>query len=110
MFKWPFERNGKTRRIEVDGHLMVNIPDLAVRAAVDGLGIAYTIEALAAPFLRTGQLVPVLQSYSPFLETLFLFHPGHRQVPAALRAFIDMIRAPQSAKGRRSPKNPLCTG
>ena len=41
-------------------------PDLAVRAAVDGLGIAYTIEALADPFLRTGQLVRVLQDWSPF--------------------------------------------
>jgi hypothetical protein len=32
---------------------------------------------------------------------LFLFYPGHRQVPAALRAFIDMIRAPQSGQSRR---------
>ena len=107
---WTFERNGRAKRLSFAGAATVNIPELAVRAAVDGLGIAYTVEALAAPFLRTGQLVPVLQSYSPFLETLFLFHPGHRQVPAALRAFIDMIRAPESAKGRRSPRNPLCTG
>ena len=45
VFAWPFERNGKSRRISVDGRVMVNDADLAVRAAVDGLGIAYTIEA-----------------------------------------------------------------
>jgi hypothetical protein len=44
------------------------------------------------------------------VEPFFLFYPGHRQVPAALRAFIDMIRAPHSAPGRRSPKNPLAKG
>ena len=83
------------------GGVTVNVPELAVRAAVDGLGIAYTLESLAAPFLRTGQLVRVLESHSPSLEALFLFYPGHRQVPAALRAFIDMIRGPKSARGRR---------
>jgi len=53
---WPFERNRKSRRIAVDGQVIVNDPNLAVRAALDGLGIAYTIEALAEPFLRSGQL------------------------------------------------------
>ena len=92
VFDWPFERNGKSRKTAVDGRVMVNDPDLAVRAAVDGLGIAYTIEALAEPFLRSGQLVRVLEEWSPSFEGLFLYYPGHRQVPAALRALIDMIR------------------
>jgi DNA-binding transcriptional LysR family regulator len=101
---WTFERNGRTKRMSLAGSVTVNIPDLAIRAAVDGLGIAYTVESLAAPFLRTGQLVRVLEGFSPALETLFLFYPGHRQVPAALRAFIDMIRAPKSAQGGRALK------
>jgi DNA-binding transcriptional LysR family regulator len=106
---WTFERNGKTKRVSGAGSVTVNVPDLAVRAAVDGLGIAYTVETLAAPFLRTGQLIRVLEGFSPSVEPFFLFYPGHRQVPAALRAFIDMIRAPKSAQGRRSLKNPILT-
>ena len=87
---------------------MVNDADLAVRAAVDGLGIAYTLEALAEPFLRSGQLVRVLEDWSPSFEGLFLYYPGHRQVPAALRALIDMIRAARgSARAARSLKNPF---
>jgi DNA-binding transcriptional LysR family regulator len=107
---WTFERNGKTKRVSLAGGVTVNVPDLAVRAAVDGLGIAYTVETLAAPFLRTGQLVRVLENFSPSVEPFFLFYPGHRQVPAALRAFIDMIRAPKSAQGGRSLKNPFAKG
>jgi DNA-binding transcriptional LysR family regulator len=104
---WSFERNGRTKRMSLTGDVTVNFPEFAVRAAVDGLGIAYTVESLAAPFLRSGQLVRVLEDYSPGFEGFFLFYPRQRQIPAALRAFIDMIRAPKSAPGRRSLKNPL---
>jgi DNA-binding transcriptional LysR family regulator len=105
---WSFERNRKSRRVSVDGRVMVNDPDLAVRAAVDGLGIAYTIEALAEPFLRSGQLVRVLEDWSPSFEGLFLYYPGHRQVPVTLRALIDLIRmAHGSASVRRSLQNPF---
>jgi len=91
------------------GAVTVNDPYLAIRAAVDGLGIAYTLEALAEPYLRTGQLVRILERSSPCLEGLFLYYPGHRQVPAALRAFIDMLRAPKSAQDVRPLKNPFFT-
>ena len=108
VFTWPFERNRKTRRIAVAGRVMVNTPDLAVRAAVDGLGIAYTIEARVEPFLRSGQLVPVLEDWSPSFEGLFLYYSGHRQVPVALRAFIDMIRTTRSTVPPKSSfQNPF---
>jgi len=107
-FVWPFERQGKTRRISVNGQVMVNNIDLAIRAAADGLGIAYTIEALAELFLRSGQLVRVLEDWSPCLKGLFLYYPGQRQVPAALRALIDMIRTGRgSAPAKRSLENPF---
>jgi DNA-binding transcriptional LysR family regulator len=108
VFTWPLERNRKSQRIAVAGRVMVNTPELAIRAAVDGLGIAYTIEARAQPFLRSGQLVPVLEDWSPSFEGLFLYYPGHRQVPAALRAFIDMIRTTRStAPPKTSLQNPF---
>jgi DNA-binding transcriptional LysR family regulator len=111
LFKWPFERNGKSQRISVDGRVMVDDPALAVRAAVDGLGITYTLEALAEPFLRSGQLIRVLEDWSPCFEGLFLYYPGRRQVPAALRALIDMIRTPPgSAPAARPLENPFTTG
>jgi DNA-binding transcriptional LysR family regulator len=105
---WPLVRKGKIRRISVDGRVMVNDAELAIRAAVDGLGIAFTPEALAQPFLRSGQLVRVLEEWSPSFEGFFVYYPGRRQVPASLRAFIDMIRAAHdSASPRSSRKNPF---
>ena len=103
MLEWTFERDGKSRQVSVDGRVIVNDTDLAVRAAVDGLGIAYAAEAVAGPFLRSGQLVRVLEDWSPAFEGLYLYYPGHRQVPVALRALIDMLR---TARGS-APAKPL---
>jgi DNA-binding transcriptional LysR family regulator len=105
---WPLTRNGKTRRMSVHGQAMVNDADLATRAAVDGLGIALTVEALAEPFLRSGQLVQVLEDWSPSFEGFFVYYPGHRQIPASLRALIDMLRDLRgSSPARSSLKNPF---
>jgi DNA-binding transcriptional LysR family regulator len=75
------------------------------------LGIAYTIEAHAEPFLRSGQLVRVLEDWSPSFGGFFLYYPSHRQVPAALRALIDMIRSAGGSKSaERLGENPFSTG
>jgi len=106
VFEWAFEREGKSRRISADGRIIVNDPHLAIRAAVDGLGIVYTVEAHADPFLRTRQLVRVLEDWSPSFEGLFLYYAGHRQVPVALRALMEMLRA---ARGSAPAKGSLET-
>jgi DNA-binding transcriptional LysR family regulator len=102
--KWHFQWNGKSRAVATLGRLTVNSTELALRAALDGIGIAYLPDELAAPFLRTGQLLRVLEGCSAVVDSLFLFYHGHRQVPTTLRAFIDMIRAPKSITDGRSPQ------
>jgi DNA-binding transcriptional LysR family regulator len=105
---WSFARGGKTRRISVDGRIMVDDPGLGLRAAVDGLGLTYTLEALAEPFLRSGQLIQVLEEWSPTIEGLILYYPGRRQVPATLRALIDTIRSSAITHlPKRSVRNPF---
>jgi DNA-binding transcriptional LysR family regulator len=71
---------------------------LRSRAALDGVGIACIPEGTAAPFLRTGELIRVLEGSSPSVEGLFIYYHGRRQIPAALRACIDMIRGPKAAR------------
>jgi DNA-binding transcriptional LysR family regulator len=108
LLKWRFQRDGKRLQIATTGPVTVNRSDLATRAALDGLGIAYLVEALAEPFLRSGQLLRVLESWSPSFEGLALYHSSRHQVPAALRALIDMLRV-RSAPNTpgRVPKNPF---
>jgi DNA-binding transcriptional LysR family regulator len=106
LFEWSFERDGASRRISIGGRVTVNSADLAIRAAVDGLGLAYVIEPIAEPYLASGQLVRVLTDWSPSFQGLFLYYPSRRQIPAALRAFIDMIHMADPSAGNRPAELP----
>jgi DNA-binding transcriptional LysR family regulator len=85
--------------MSVDGPMIVNGAEFAVRAAADGLGLTYVPDALATPFLRSGHLIRVLEKWCPAVDGLFLRHAGHRQIPAAVCAFVDIIRQGHYATG-----------
>jgi len=96
MVRWEFTRDGESITIEPNGQLQVQIGgalDLALDAAVAGLGVVYLFEDWLAPYFERGQLVPVLQPWWPQFSGPYLYYPGRRLVPAPLRAFVDFIRA-----------------
>ena len=93
-YRWEFERGGIELAIEVDGALTLNDQDLMVDAALDGAGLAYVFEAQVAELIAEGRLVRVLADWCPAYPGFFLYYPSRRQLPAALRAFIDFARTP----------------
>ena len=93
-YAWEFARHGEALEVEVSGPLIVDDTALRWRAALDGVGLAFVFEVLVAGHLASGALVRLLEPWCPMLPRFFLYYPGRRQVPAALRAFIDMVRAP----------------
>jgi DNA-binding transcriptional LysR family regulator len=66
--------------------------DLAIEAAIAGIGIATIFEDWVRPHLETGALVPVLPEWWLSFSGPFLYYPGRRLVPTPLRAFIDYIK------------------
>jgi DNA-binding transcriptional LysR family regulator len=91
--RWDFERRGKTMEVIVTGTLITNDGDLAIRAALDGVGIARVPAIFAAPHVAGKRLVPVLNDWAPRSVGFFLYYPSRRQMPAALKAFIDALKA-----------------
>jgi DNA-binding transcriptional LysR family regulator len=91
-YRWEFERHGQELVIDVPGALALDSNRLMVMAAADGLGIAFVHESAARLHLHDGRLVPVLADWCPSAPGLCLYYPGHRQVPMALRAFIDVLK------------------
>ena len=49
-------------------------------------------DRVARPHVARGALVTVLEDWCPAVPGLFLYYPGHRHVPAGLRAFIDALK------------------
>jgi DNA-binding transcriptional LysR family regulator len=91
-YAWEFEKNGEAVEIEVDGPLTLDSQRASIRAALDGIGIAYTFESLVMPLIEQGRLVRVLEDWCPVYPGLFLYYTSRKQMPAALRAFIDFVR------------------
>ena len=92
---WEFERDGESITLDPTGPLVVGpggIMDLAIDAAVSGVGVVYLFEQWLRPHLDSGALEPVLESWWPSFSGPFLYYPGRRLVPAPLRAFLDFIR------------------
>jgi len=59
---------------------------------VDGVGLAFMLEAQATPHLASGALLRVLEDWCPPFAGYFLYYPSRRQQPAALSALIDTLR------------------
>jgi DNA-binding transcriptional LysR family regulator len=92
---WEFERDGQIVRIDPAGPLLVRLgagADLAVDAAVAGLGVVQMFEAWLMPMLESGVLEPVLKDWWQSFSGPFLYYPGRRHLPAPLRAFVDFIK------------------
>jgi DNA-binding transcriptional LysR family regulator len=96
---WEFERNGERETLAISGPLTLNRTELMLEAALAGLGIALLPERLAKPLLDSGELVSLLDDWCPSYPGLFVFYPGHRHVPAALKAFIAVARATIGGEG-----------
>lgn len=93
---WEFERDGEAVRIDAAGPLVVQIGgavDLAVEAAVSGVGVVYLFEDWLRPYLDSGALEPVLEPWWPRFSGPFLYYSGRRLVPAPLKALIDFVKA-----------------
>jgi len=89
---WQFEKKDKRVEVAVEGRLTVNDPDLAIRAALDGVGVLYAGLAYVAGEIKAGRLVPLLEDWRPRPTEIFLYYPSRRQVPAPLQAFIQFMR------------------
>jgi len=88
---WILTR-GKTRwERELPARLVANSPDLLMRLAVSGAGIAISSQRFAEPYMESGDLVRILPEWGLPASTGWAVFPGRRLMPAKTRAFLDMM-------------------
>jgi DNA-binding transcriptional LysR family regulator len=98
MLKWEFEKRGEQMVVDVKGSLTLDHYELWVEAALEGAGLAYVNEWSVSHEISSGRLIRVLEDWTPPFPGLALYYPGHRHVPAGLRAFIGIIRETTSRR------------
>ncbi len=91
-YDWEFERDGRKLDVKVSGPLTFNEPELMLDAALDGLGVAYIVQAVAQPHIAAGRLVHLIPDWTPPFAGYFLYYPSRRQTPPTLAALVDALR------------------
>lgn len=97
LYRWEFERDGKSVVLDVGGPLTLDSPLLMAEAALHGVGIAYVYEGYVREHLQNGRLVQLLPDWTPVYDGLCLYYPRQRHITAALRAFIDLAKEAREA-------------
>lgn len=92
LYRWEFERRGRELAIQVPSAIVTTDTEVALRAAVDGLGLAYLDELTVEPFVRAGRLRVVLDDFLIRVPGYFLYFPESSRGLPKLRALIDVLR------------------
>jgi DNA-binding transcriptional LysR family regulator len=91
--------NGESRWEGIPpGRVTANSPEVLMRMALGGAGIAMIHDPFAVPYLERGELVEVLPDWSAPAVTASAVFPGRRLMPAHARAFVDALVAKFASK------------
>jgi DNA-binding transcriptional LysR family regulator len=88
---WDFKLDGQGRSLVPDGATVVNDPELAMRAALDGQGLAQLPAYQVSEALRDGTLVTCLEHLAPDDRGHYLCYLSRQQLPKRIRAFVDFM-------------------
>lgn len=92
VYRWEFDKGKKSLSVAVSGPLIVDDVETVVRAAIDGIGLAFVSDERVMPQLESGELIRVLEDWCQPFPGFFLYYPSRRQQPPALSALINAIR------------------
>lgn len=92
--RWVFARDGRTFTIDPPAVFIANDPEVLVDAALAGLGVACILQSQAVRHEASGGLVCMLKDWCPLVPPNHLYYSSRRHLGAALRAFIDTLKAP----------------
>ena len=100
--RWTLRRGERVWEGLPPGRVTANSPELLLRLARAGAGIAAVPDYFAQRGLQRGELRRVLPDWCPPPHPAWAVFPGRKLMPARTRAFIDMLLAALSG----DPANP----
>lgn len=92
VYRWEFERSSEQVAINVPGALIVDQGEIALAAVRQGAGLFYVADPMVREDIQNGVLCTVLDEWSSLGPGFHIYYSSRRQVPAALRLFIELIR------------------
>lgn len=94
---WTLERHEGELRQRWEGippaRARANSPELLIRMALAGAGIAMVTDHFAEGHVKRGELMPLLVDWYPPRAPAWAVFPGRRLMPARTRVFLDALQA-----------------
>jgi DNA-binding transcriptional LysR family regulator len=87
--EWRYINAGKPARMALQPRIETNDAHTNIALAEQGKGITIVLSYMVGDALRSGKLVPVLQSYAPPPVPVHLVYAQRRIIAPKVRAFID---------------------
>jgi DNA-binding transcriptional LysR family regulator len=107
---WRFKREQIDYAVPVRSRFVASNLESACDAARAGIGITVVFSYLAADWIKSGELVPLLQDFQPPPQPVNFVYSPNRFMPAKLRAFLDFatprLRARLADFPRGAPRKP----
>jgi len=89
---WPFRLpNGKEITVNTRGKLACNDGNLIIKAALDGIGIAFAPSILFQPYIDEGGLCLLLSEYSMPPVSISALYPSNRNLSRKVKVLIDFL-------------------
>ncbi|WAI81739.1 MULTISPECIES: LysR family transcriptional regulator [Achromobacter] len=104
IYRWELERDGEKLQMDLPVRMAFNELPVIKEAVLQGHGIGFIAEWFIEWELASGALVPVLTPWCQPFGGLRLYYPGHRFVPARLRALIELVHGLRPAGAVRTPE------
>jgi DNA-binding transcriptional LysR family regulator len=92
LYAWEFAREGRQLEVQVQGQMIFNSSPQILTAALEGYGLAYLPNDVAQPLIAAGNLVQVLDDWSPVFPGYHLYYPSRRQASPAFSLVVDALR------------------
>jgi len=91
--RWEFRSpEGRDLHLRVEGQAAFNTAMSVLGAAVDGIGLGYVPQEIAAPYLASAKLREVLVDWCQMIDGFHLYYPSRKRNSPAFAAFIEAMR------------------
>lgn len=100
LYRWHLERDDVVVQMDLTGPITIDEASLARIAVLADVGIGFFMESDVRDDITSGQLIRVLEEWTPPLAPLCLYYPGRKNPSAAFRAFVDVAREYAAVAGR----------
>jgi DNA-binding transcriptional LysR family regulator len=91
LFRWPFRIGGRDVEIVPPSAIVVDASEAVISAVAAGAGIGMATSFMVAPWVKRGELVPVISDFAVERHNITAVWPQNRRTNPAVRAFLDML-------------------